>query len=162
MTNNELKKTIYDMMNESKRNDNNLSYIAKQQSLIEINFFSISGKGNFKEEKIILEQKISQLIEQNKESEKIIESLKDEVEKQKNSVTNNIIINKNLNINDSENDIDKKEREKIIHDLKICNKELLFKIEDLKNKLEEINSNYELLKKQKSVLTKCIQEKEGF
>jgi hypothetical protein len=150
------------MMNESKRNDNNLSFVAKQQSLIEINFFFISGKGNFKEEKIILEQKISQLIEQNKELEKIIESLKDEVEKQKNSITNNIIINNNLNINDSENDNDKKEREKIIHDLKINNKELLFKIEDLKNKLEEINTNYELLKKQKSVLTRCIQEKEGF
>lgn len=148
------------MMNESKKSDNNSSFIAKQ-SLIEVNFFSLFGKGNFKEEKMILEEKITDLIKQNKDLENIIESLKDEIDNQKNSVTNNIIINNNLSINDSDKEHERKEKEKVVNDLKISNKELLIKIEDLQSKLEDINSNYDILKKQKLILTNSFKEKEG-
>ena len=147
-------------MNESKKSDNNSSFIAKQ-SLIEVNFFSLFGKGNFKEEKMILEEKITDLIKQNKDLENIIESLKDEIDNQKNSVTNNIIINNNLSINDSDKEHERKEKEKVVNDLKISNKELLIKIEDLQSKLEDINSNYDILKKQKLILTNSFKEKEG-
>jgi chromosome segregation ATPase len=160
LTNEELKRNIYELMKiPEEGNSMNTTIKPKQPSKIETTFFSLFDKGILKEEKNLLEKKIEDLIQQNKNLEQIISNLKLEQEEIKKTATN-VIINNNLNINNN-NTVDTTEKDKQLNELLNANKDLSAKIETFKSKFEEINKNIESLKKEKENLNKSIKEKEG-
>lgn len=149
------------MKNEDAQDKRTQSIRANQRTKIEASFFSILDKGLLKEEKKKLELRIQELIDQNAACEKDISRLKEEQEELKKNQANNIVINNNVNINNSSNDEQIQLRDKQIKELQTTNKDLLSKIEVFKNKFEEASKSLENLKREKETLERTIKEKSG-